>query len=391
MENRSNAKRVILPDLLFDGVADAPQSGMAVVIEGGHITAVRMAKADDQSAPHILSPAIAAPGFIDLQINGAGGMLFNDSPTPETIECMITAARQGGTAYLLPTFITQAGTGYKQAIAAVDTAMAAAMPGVLGLHLEGPFISPKSPGIHPADAIRKLTEADLDTLCQPFSGKLLITLAPEEVTEGVIRRLANAGLIVFAGHSLASYECMQRASAEGLRGGTHIFNAMSQCRAREPGVVGALLDISDLFAGIIADGHHVHSANLRLAVQKISPDRLFLVTDAMPTLGSSSNFFNLLGKDIYLRDGVLSDASGQLAGAHIAMDEAVRNMISMCGLSAAAALSMASTTPARALGLQADLGVIRPGARAGLTLMDKKFYAIGVISDGAVFMQQTRR
>lgn len=389
MQAESSAPMIVLPDHLFDGIADVPQSGMAVVIEAGRIAAVRPATAEDHGSPGAISPAIAAPGFIDLQINGAGDVLFNDAPTPATIACMAQAARKGGTAYLLPTFITQSGTDYQQAILAVEAAMAAKIPGVLGVHLEGPFISPSRPGIHPAKAIRGLTEADMAALCRPFAGKLLITLAPEEAPAAAIRRLAAAGLIVFVGHSMANYDDIQRAIAEGLRGSTHLFNAMSPCLSREPGVVGALLDSADLFAGIIADGHHVHPANLRLALDKMSADRLFLVTDAMPTLGGSSQGFNLLGKDIFLRDGILSDAQGQLAGAHLAMDEAVRNMMRFCGATAATALRMASTTPARAIGLGAELGVIRPGVRAGLTLLDKDFHATGVISDGTAFRAQT--
>lgn len=366
------------PDLIragqvFDGRADAPLPDHVIEISGGQVTALRPARAGDPPA----IADIAAPGFIDMQINGAADVQFNFDPTPQALAQIAAGARQGGTAHLLPTFITAPGRDYLRALDAGRQAIAQSVPGILGVHLEGPFLSPRRPGIHDPAAIRPLDETDLSALTEAFPGVLLLTLAPEEQPAGAIARLSEAGVVVFAGHSEA--RCNQVA---GLRGATHLWNAMSQLTGREPGVVGAVLD-GNLFAGIIADGHHVAWENIRLAA-RLMPDRLCLVTDAMLTLAGTAQEFVLHGVSIRLADGRLTDAAGTLAGAHLAMDRAVANMVARGGVGLAVALRMASGNVARAIGV-ADLGWVGPGARASVTLLGNDLAARGVVVDGKLF------
>jgi len=367
---------------LFDGRDDQPLFHRTVIMKDGLIDGIVSGDpALPENAVRFDAP-ILAPGFIDMQINGARDLLFNDAPSTETLSAIAAGARQGGAAYILPTFITAKGAAYRQAMDAVSAARAQGIPGILGLHLEGPFLSPKRPGIHDASAIRPVDQSDLDHLNAYQDGTRLITLAPEEQPAGTIACLADKGWTVFAGHSEATSADMSPAADEGLRGVTHLFNAMRQITPREPGVVGSAFDDQRLFAGMIADGHHVHPANLRLAASYLGAGRLCLVTDAMPTLAGTSTSFRLAGKDISLREGRLVDADGTLAGAHLSMIEALRNMIHLADISQADALRMASTTPAQALGLGDELGQIAPGFRAGLTLLDEALCVQGVIVDG---------
>ncbi|MDM7255387.1 MAG: N-acetylglucosamine-6-phosphate deacetylase [Paracoccus sp. (in: a-proteobacteria)] len=366
------------PDLIragqvFDGRSDAPLRDHVIEMSGGRVTALRPAQPGDPAA----MADIAAPGFIDMQINGAADVQFNFDPTPEALARIAAGARQGGTAHLLPTFITAPGRDYLRALTAARQAMAQGVPGVLGVHLAGPFRSPRRPGIHDPAAIRPLDETDLSALTEAFPGVLLLTLAPEEQPAGAIARLSEAGVVVFAGHSEA--HCDQVA---GLRGATHLWNAMSQLTGRAPGLVGAVLD-GDLYAGIIADGHHVAWENIRLAA-RVMPERLCLVTDAMLTLAGTIREFSLHGVTIRLAEGRLTDPEGTLAGAHLAMDRAVANMVALGRVGLAAALRMASGNVARALGV-ADLGWIGAGARASVTLLGQDLAARGVVVDGQLF------
>ena len=367
---------------LFDGAGDQPLSARTVVVEEGRVAAVVSGDPALPAEATVLETPILAPGFVDLQINGAADVLFNDAPTPEAVAAIAAGARKGGAAHVLPTFITAGGQAYLAAMDAVRTAIDRGVPGVLGVHLEGPFLSPRRPGIHEALAIRPIAPDDLERLTADRAGIGLLTLAPEEQPAGTIARLAAAGWTVFAGHSEATHEAMSLAAGEGLRGVTHLFNAMRQIAPREPGVAGSALDDERLFAGIIADGHHVHPANLRLAAACLGADRLCLVTDAMPTLGGAKTSFTLAGKQIRLHDGRLTDADGTLAGAHLSMIDAVRTMMHHADLSLADALRMASATPAKALGLDHELGRIAHGYRAGMTLLDDGLDVQGVVVDG---------
>lgn len=371
----------VLARQLFDGEGEVGLPDRIIDLEKGRIVAVRPAEDAELVDPAIISADVVAPGFIDLQINGAGGAQFNFDPSIATLERMADGARKGGTAYILPTFITAPGNDYLAAILAAREAIATGVTGILGLHLEGPFLSPERPGIHDSSSIRRMTTDDLDALTKPFPGPLLVTLAPERLSSGWIELLQKAGVTVFAGHSAATAQDMVAAERQGLRGVTHLFNAMSQMTGREPGIVGSVFASNALFAGVIADGHHVAAQNLQITGQLL-PGRLCLVTDAMLTLASEIHEFELNGQTIYLRDGRLTNAEGTLAGAHVAMDESVRNMIAYTGLPVAAVLNMASGNPAAAAGLGGELGFVKPGYRASLTFLQSDLRTTAVMVDG---------
>lgn len=368
---------------LYDGESEEPMENMAVEIAGSKITDLRPASVNDLKKARAKAEIIC-PGFVDIQINGANDVQFNDCPTPDGIAAICEGARKGGTTHILPTFITDEGSCYKAAIAAVAEARSSGVSGVLGVHLEGPFLSPQRAGIHPPKAIRPIEGADLSLLTEDTCGVRLITLAPEETSIGVIEELTKSGAIVFAGHSAASYQQMQHAISGGLSGATHLFNAMSQSSVREPGVVGAVLESNSLFAGIIADGVHVHAANLKIAEAALG-DRLCLVTDAMLTLAGKTTDFYIDGNKIHRESNRLTDATGRLAGAHLAMDEAVRNMMVFCDVSLGKALYMASANPVRALGMEGTMGRIAPGYSASLTLLDSQVSATATVVDGKLF------
>lgn len=369
---------------LYDGLHRQFQPDQVIEIAGGRITLIRPATAQDARDDTMREFDLVAPGLIDIQINGAADTQFNFDPSPEAIGRIAAGARQGGTAYILPTFITARGRDYARAIGAVQAAIAQGVPGVLGLHLEGPFLSHERPGIHDACAIRGMEAEDLDLLTAAQVGVLLLTVAPEALPAGALSRLKAAGVRVFAGHTAASADQIALAEAEGLVGVTHLFNAMSQMTGREPGVVGATLASGGLFAGIIADGYHVDWRNVATAA-RLMPDRLCLVTDAMLTLAGQQTGFDLHGQEIRLCDGRLTNKDGRLAGAHISMIEGLRNVIEHADLGLTDALRLVTANPARALGLEREVGMLRLGSRASFTCLTKDITVAAVIAEGACF------
>ncbi|WP_310620465.1 N-acetylglucosamine-6-phosphate deacetylase [Flexibacterium corallicola] len=369
---------------LFDGSGAAPKLNQLIEIDRGLICSCAPATKEEAERQGAVCAPVVAPGFIDLQINGANDTLFNDDPSVQSISRIGEGARRGGTAHFLPTFITAPDKAYPQAIEAAEQALEQGVTGVLGIHLEGPFLSPDRAGIHPKSAICPLNEEDLENLTAPFAGCMLLTLAPEQHEPHQLEALVEAGLVVFAGHSEAGAEAMNTALAAGLSGVTHLYNAMSQMSGREPGVVGSALSSTALYAGIIADGIHVHPANVALAA-RLKPDHLCLVSDAMPTLAGTCKQFNLYGTKIYLKGNKLSNGEGVLAGAHLAMDQALRNMLAFSNCTPAQALKMASTNPAHALGLEEELGYIKKGYRASMTLLDEDMQVRGVMVDGTFY------
>lgn len=364
---------------LFPGGGKAPLSNKVVDVSHGEIIAISDAGKINPSHIHSRHD-IVAPGFIDLQINGAGGVLFNDTPDVGAIRQMGAAARRGGTCHFLPTFITARRDSYRRAMAAVSEYDG---PEILGLHLEGPFLSAARPGIHPPNEIRKITAADIDALCG-FEGRLLLTVAPEEVGTEDLSTLRKAGVILFAGHTNSDSEAIEKAYENGLVGITHLYNACSQMTARSPGVVGTALRHDSLFAGIIADGIHVHAGALALAA-KCMEGRLFLVSDAMPSYGSDTSGFTLGGQQIDLVGTRLQSSDGTLAGAHLGLDEAVRNMVTLADVGLSQALHMASGIPATVLGLEASYGLIAAGRAASLTCLEDDLTAEAVMVHGQFY------
>jgi N-acetylglucosamine-6-phosphate deacetylase len=364
----------ITADRIFDGAQ--MRADHAVVVEHGRIADL-LPRAQLGSGLRIeqAKEGILAPGFIDVQVNGGGGVLLNDAPTVEGVATICDAHARFGTTSLLPTLITDTPEVTARAVAAIKQAISAAMPGCIGVHLEGPFLSPERRGAHDAQLIRQMDDADVDAILGLGIETLLVTLSPERVPLRIIRRLADAGVIVSLGHSNATYEQIMAAADAGARGVTHIYNAMSPLTHRAPGVVGAALDSGALWCGLIADGHHVHPAAIGVALRaKRQPGRIFLVTDAMSTVGSDIREFDLNGRRIRRQDGVLVLDDGTLAGSDLDMMSAVRFLVQTMKLDLAEALRMAATYPAQFLG-RADIGHITKGARADLVQIDDALQA----------------
>jgi N-acetylglucosamine-6-phosphate deacetylase len=319
-----------------------------------------------------LEGLLLLPGFIDVQVNGGGGVLFNDDPNPESIRAIGAAHRRFGTTGYLPTLISDDLDTIGRAIAAVQAALDAGMPGVLGIHIEGPILNWARRGVHSSKHLRLLDAGMVALLSRLRGGRTVLTLAPEMTTPEVIANLAAAGILVSAGHSDASYTETTAAIEHGLRGFTHLFNAMARLEPRDPGIVGAALYDENTWCGIIVDGHHVDPVMLKLALRCKRHDRFMLVTDGMPTVGSTNSTFVLQGRTIRVVDGICRDENGTLAGTTLDMAAAVRNAVTLLGLDIAEAARMASEYPAEFLGLGHELGRIAPGYRANLVLMDRE-------------------
>jgi N-acetylglucosamine-6-phosphate deacetylase len=358
--------------------------GQTVVIDNGIISSVT----DDDMATGIcessrdLGGQLLAPGFIDVQVNGGGGVLFNDKPTIDTIRTIGSAHRQFGTTGFLPTLISDDLDVMAAAIRAVEDGLKAGVPGLLGIHLEGPFLSADKKGVHNAKKFRNLDADAIGLLCSLKKGVTLVTLAPENTTPEMIGKLVDEGVIVCAGHSNASYEQTRAALDAGMTGFTHLFNAMSPMTSREPGVVGAALDDANSWCGLIMDGHHVHEASARVAVASRPIGRCILVTDAMPSVGAVEKSFELGGRRIIVSSGKCETEDGVLAGSDLDMIGAVRNSIQMLRVEPDEAMRMASQYPAEFIGCGDTLGRIEPGYRANLVLLDERHGVVESWIDG---------
>ena len=346
--------------------------GRAVLVEEGHIAAI-VPEADIPAGTlvHDLGGQMLVPGFIDTQLNGGGGVLFNDNPAIDAIAAIGAAHRAFGTTGFLPTLISDDLEVIRRAVAAVDEAIHKGVPGVLGIHIEGPFLNPLRKGIHDGSKIRPLDDEGFSAITGLKRGRTLLTLAPERTTPMMVRRLADAGIIVAAGHSEASCAEVKLALDHGLTGFTHLFNAMSPLTAREPGVTGAALDDSRAWCGLIADGRHVDPVAMRVALRCKGPEKLMLVTDAMPSVGMASKHFMLQGQRIEVIDGACVNQDGTLAGSDLDMGHAVRNAAAMLEVDLETAIQMASATPAAFLGLSHRTGRIAAGLAADLAALDE--------------------
>ncbi len=365
------------------------ESGLAVLIDDGRIAAIAPAGDVPAAAERVdLDGAMLVPGFIDVQVNGGGGVLFNDAPTVERVATIGRTHRRFGTTGFLPTLISDDLSVVGEGIRAVDAAIEEGVPGVLGIHIEGPFLNSRRKGIHDGSRIRELDEAGFETITGLQHGRTLVTLAPERTTRSMIGRLAEAGLIIAAGHTDGSYEEIREALEAGVTGFTHLFNAMSPLTSREPGAVGAALEDRNSWCGLIVDGRHVAPPTMRLALRCKPLDRFMLVTDAMPSVGMAAKSFMLQGQPIRVENGVCVNADGTLAGSDLDMAGAVRNAVEMLEVDVETALRMASRHPADFLGLGDRLGRIAPGAAACLVALDdglavERSWIDGAEADGA--------
>ncbi|MHB1871115.1 MAG: N-acetylglucosamine-6-phosphate deacetylase [Steroidobacteraceae bacterium] len=356
------------PACLFDG--ERLREAVAVRIEQGRVSAVAPAdEAGRDGAPCWRTEWLACPAFVDLQVNGGGGVLFTHEPTAEALATIAAAHRLGGTGAWFPTLITSAPQAMEQAVDAVLAVYG--RHGVVGMHIEGPHIAAEFRGAHARELIRPFDEHTRKLLrrLRERSVPVLITLAPERLPDGVLRELVDMGVRVSIGHSAATEEQTRAALREGASFFTHLFNGMPPLQTKKVGMTGVALD-SDAWCGIIADGHHVDDTMVRLAVRaKRKPNTLFAVTDAMPTVHGPSAF-ELYGAKISVRDGRLIDARGSLAGVHIDMIGTLRRLVQPIGLPLETALAMVSAIPARAIGLNPEYGYLQPRSRAAIALLD---------------------
>jgi N-acetylglucosamine-6-phosphate deacetylase len=363
----------IAADTVFDGTR--LHRDCAVVVDGADIAGVVPRSDVPRGVPVRALPegAWLAPGFIDVQVNGGGDVLFNDMPTREGVAAIVAAHRRFGTTALLPTLISDTREKMRAAGEAVAVAMRTC-PGALGIHFEGPFLSERRKGVHDRAMFRSPDEADLALLTAPDRGATLVTLAPECVPPGFVGALARAGVRVALGHSMATYDQTRAAIAEGLTGFTHLFNAMPPLAAREPGPIAAALEDPAVYYGLIVDGEHVAPAMLRLALRGLGHP--MLVTDAMPPVGGSGRNFRLYDNEIIVREGRCTTEDGTLAGSALDMASAVRNCTRLLAMPLPDALRLASATPAAFLGLSNRLGHLKPGYRADLVALDPADVAV---------------
>ena len=357
---------------IFDGTDFL--DGKSVIVRDGNIDKI----VDAAALPADLTVIdgngqMLAPGLIDVQVNGGGGVLLNDQPTVDGVRAIMQAHRKYGTTAMLPTLITDHRGKMETAITAVTDAIDAGVPGIVGIHLEGPYLNPERKGVHSADIIRPMEDDAIELLTRLPNGRILVTMAPEKAAKGTIKALADKGVLVCAGHTAGNYAHIQSAIDEGLRGFTHLFNAMSPMTHREPGVAGAAMADDTTWCGLIADGYHVHPAVLKVAIHAKATGKIMLVTDAMPTVGADDKRFTLGGEEIIAADGRCALADGTLAGSDLDMISAVKNCVEMVGLDLGEALRMASLYPAEFLKLDDKMGRIAPGYQADMILFDDAF------------------
>ncbi|WP_191602977.1 N-acetylglucosamine-6-phosphate deacetylase [Marinomonas algicola] len=367
---------------LFDG--DQWLINRTVTFSGNRIVSIEatdLPKCSDMDVVDIL-----APGFIDVHVNGGGGTLFNHTPTLSALEKIVQIHAQFGTVALMPTLISDDYTIMSQAHDAVCEALEQNMAGILGLHYEGPYLNPVRKGVHNEFQLRQPNEGILATLLDvSHHGKLMVTLAPEQVREGFIEWLVSHNAIVSIGHSAATYEQAIAAVESGARGFTHLFNAMTPLTSREPGVVGAALQTKTAtWCGLIADGHHVHPASMRIAIAAKGCEHMMLVTDAIQSVGSNETEMAFLGKKVMRSDGKVTTEDGTLAGSDLDMASAVRNTIFLTGRTPAEALQMASLRPAEFLKIDDQFGRIKDNYRASMVALNNDYRVQKTWIDGHV-------
>jgi N-acetylglucosamine-6-phosphate deacetylase len=367
---------------LFDG--EQWLSNQEVTFSGSQIASIVATQAPSNTATDVVE--ILAPGFIDVHVNGGGGTLFNHTPTLSALEKIVQSHAQFGTVAMMPTLISDDYTIMSEAHDAVNEALSQKMGGVLGLHYEGPYLNPVRKGVHNEYQLRQPNEDILATLLDVSRrGKLMVTLAPEQVRAGFIEWLVSERAIVCIGHSAATYEQAMAAVNSGARGFTHLFNAMTPLTSREPGVVGAALQTGKpTWCGLIADGHHVHPASMRVAIAAKGCEHIMLVTDAIQSVGSAETEMAFLGKKVRRSDGKVTTEDGTLAGSDLDMATAVRNTIFQTGRTPAEALQMASLRPAEFLDIDDQFGRIKPDYRASLVALSEDYLVQKTWIDGKV-------
>ena len=365
-------KKAYIGARIFDGTDEHFRA--ALVTEKKKI--LKIVPQEDVSSDYeiiSLNQGIICPGFVDIQVNGGGGCLLNEAPSLQSLEKICDTHAKLGTTSLLPTLISDIPEITKAAQTCAIEASEKNIPSFMGLHLEGPHLATSRSGAHDKSVIKPMGKnecLDLETLAKKIS-KVLITVAPEAVPVEFVEQLTSAGVIVSLGHSDCTFAEAEDLVAAGATGVTHLFNAMSQFGSREPGLVGAALELGHLSAGIIADGFHVDEATIRIALRaKKSPGSIFLVSDSMATTGTTLGSFELNGRTIFRKNGRLTLENGTLAGADLDLASAVRFMVNNVGISYIDALKMATVYPSTFIGMEREIGVLKPGARADFLWLD---------------------
>lgn len=354
----------------------------SVIINDGVIEAICLTTELPEHIDRIdLNGANLSPGFIDLQLNGCGGVMFNDDISSQTLQQMHRTNLKSGCTSFLPTLITSSDVDIKKAVEAEKAFQSQYDNQSLGLHLEGPYLNVAKKGIHNPDFIRQSDQSMIDFICDNHEVISKVTLAPEQNNPEHIRRLKDAGIVVSIGHTNATYAEAKKGFDNGIRFTTHLFNAMTPMSGREPGVVGAVFDTPEVYAGIIVDGFHVDYANVRIA-HKLKGDKLVLVTDATAPAGAEMDHFIFVGKKVYYRDGMCIDENGTLGGSALTMIEAVQNTVEHVGIALDEALRMATLYPAKAIGVEKKLGQVKTGMVANLTIFDRNFKVLATVVNG---------
>lgn len=327
--------------------------------------------------------AYVAPGFIDLQINGCGGVLFNDDISLNTLDTMHKTNLKYGCTSFTPTLITTGDENIKKAIELVKNIDNKGKYGLVGLHIEGPYISLEKKGIHNPKFIRKANEDIIDKMIEAGKENVrIVTLAPENTDKKIISKLNAAGIHVAVGHSNATYEQVKEKEGFGITLATHLYNGMSSFNHREPGVVGAVFD-SDIKAGVIADGFHCHYSAIKSAI-KIMGERLYLVTDAVAPVGTNMEYFYFEGNKVFYKDGKCFGEDGTLGGSALTMDAGVRNLVKYCDITLEEAIRMATLYPAKAINIDNEYGKLQPGYFADIVFLDKHLKLKKVIAKGKI-------
>ena len=357
---RFHAKR------LFDGQAFLDDQVLTIV--DGQIMAIDQ----DISNSDVTVNGLVAPGYIDLQVNGGGGALFNDSPSVDNLKIIMSAHAKFGTTAMMPTLITDKVEVMQQAAEAIAQAIDEAVPGIIGIHFEGPHLSVEKKGTHCADYIRPISDAEWKILSRQDIGEIIVTLAPETVSTEDVNRMVKLGVKVCLGHTNADYQTAQQAIDAGASGFTHLFNAMSPLQGREPGVVGAALLNNHTSCGLIVDGFHVDYASCKLAIQAKPQGKVFLVTDAMPPVGTDQTQFALYDRTVYVDNGKLTSTTGELAGSSLDMASAVKNTHQKLGIELSESMRMASLYPAQYLYQNQSVirGELTPGKQADMVVLN---------------------
>ena len=384
-----DAHKAYIGARIFDGNVFHEQSAL-LVSDARVVAIVPCAAVTDDYEVVMLDGGILSPGFVDLQVNGGGGVMFNDNPSIKSLETIRLAHRKLGTTSFLPTLISDVPEATIEAIDAVQQAIADGMPSIAGLHLEGPHLAASRMGAHRASLMRPMEEKDAHTLIAAARKLpvLKLTIAVESVSYDHMRLLSHAGILLSLGHSDASYAQAEQASAHGVRCVTHLFNAMSQLGNRAPGLVGNALDNGALSAGLIADMAHVHPASIAIAMKaKRGPGRIFLVSDSMATAGSDITSFILNDRIVQRDGGRLVLADGRLSGADLDLSQALRNMVNIVGIAPDIALQMATSVPANLIGRGDEIGVLAPGAHADFLHFNYDLYLQSVWQDGNLYTE----